>query len=318
MKYKHEYDYYSAHDSKKGTTRLFYNLYTPLSKTIEGTVLIIHGMKEHSGRYAALSQFLAEQGFLVLGYDHIGHGHSVEHEFDLGFIRKDAPEELLVEHSIQMLKVLQEKRPNVPHFVLGHSMGSFITRLLLKEESHNLTGAIIVGTGDRNISADASKPLFRLLNRLKPTDKNKIINETFDKMNNARFKDEPEASSTSWLSLDPTNREAFAKDPLCGVPFSNNGFYGLIMLNTLATQRKWADSLPRNFPLLFVSGEADPIGDFGNGVKKIVETLHEDNFDDVTLHLYPQMRHEILNESIKERVYNEIMSWIRHRIDPTA
>lgn len=318
MKFKHEYNYHSVPNSKGETTKLFYNLYTPLGQPIKGSVLILHGMKEHSGRYKAVTQFFAEQGLLVLSYDHIGHGYSVDHEFDLGFFDEVSPQEKLVEHSIVMLDKLHKLAPDVPHFVLGHSMGSFITRLLLQTEFDKLSGAIIVGTGDRNVSAHAAKPLLRLLNRLKPKEKNKIINEAFDKMNNTRFKDEPGATATSWLSLDTANREAFSKDPLCGVPFSNNGFYGLIMLNTLATQTNWANTIPRDLPLLFVSGEADPIGEFGKGVRNIVNRLRGDNFEDVTLYLYPQMRHEILNESIKDRVYNEIAFWMNKRINPST
>ena len=133
-------------------------------------------------------------------------------------------------------------------------------------------------------------------------------------MNNKRFKNDPDASETSWLSVNKANRIAFVNDELCGIPFTNNGFYTLLTLNIQATKNKWAHTIPTNFPFLFVSGAEDPIGDFGKGVTKTVNRMQEDGFSNTRLKLYPHMRHEILNEDVKREVFREIEAWLEEHI----
>ncbi len=303
-------NYHHTTYSQGSSWRLYYNHYVPEKQPVKATMLIVHGMKEHSGRYQALAEYLVQHGVAVITYDHVGHGNSVENEYQLGFFRNIDPHKLLVEHADEMADKLSSLHLNVPHYILGHSMGSFITRLLLQKSHSKFSGAIIVGTGGKNIAAQLTKPLFGLLNKVSPTKVSTFINETFDKMNNVRFKNEPGASSTSWLSFDRSNRESFDKDPFCGVPFSNNGFYALITLNTLATERDWAKSIAYEFPMLFISGEDDPIGDFGKGIRRTVLYLINDGFKNISYKLYPKMRHEILNESINKDIYDNIVNWI--------
>lgn len=299
----------------KTDQRLYYNLYTPENKPVAATVLILHGMKEHSGRYNDIARFFCTKGFAILTYDHMGHGKSVKNGEALGHFQiTDAAEQLIIDAEA-MAEHLYDLFPGVSHFILGHSMGSFITRLLLQRSYTKFKGAVIAGTGGKNSVAAATKPFFALLNRTSPVRRSSFVNNTFDKMNNARFRNEPGGSSNSWLSLSKTNRQAFENDPLCGMPFSNRAFYTLISVNTLATKRNWADRISKQFPLLFVSGEEDPIGDFGKGILKTVSDLERDGFNDVSLLLYPGMRHEILNEEIKKDVYNDILEWFNEHLN---
>ncbi|MDQ8143185.1 serine aminopeptidase domain-containing protein [Chryseobacterium sp. CFS15] len=110
--------------------------------------------------------------------------------------------------------------------------------------------------------------------------------------------------------LNPANRKAFSEDALCGIPFTNNAFYALFSIYKKATARNWAQTITKSFPFLFVSGQNDPIGDFGKGVTKTVGSLKLDGFKNVDMKIYPEMRHEILNEEIRENVLNEIHQWI--------
>jgi len=292
---------------------IFHTLFVQSDERVKATVLILHGMQEHSGRYAEFARYLRNRGFAVLTYDHPGHGRTAEHAQALGFFGHKHPDRLVLNVALKMEQKLEEQYPDVPHFILGHSMGSFITRCLLQKEAARFSGAIIVGTGGRLGLAGIAKHYFAVVNTLCPKRRSRLINEGFGKMNNVKFKKDPDADDTSWLSVNRENRIAFKKDALNGVPFTNNGFYTLLTFVTKATRKNWAGSILKNFPFLFVSGDQDPIGNFGQGVKQTVKELTDAGFGDVTIQLYPGMRHEILNETIREDVYKFIEAWIRER-----
>lgn len=282
----------------------FYTLYTPPLKVPKATILILHGMQEHSGRYNELAPFLQLKGFAVLTYDHLGHGKSVKDENDFGFFQKKKPAQRLIDDAANMAQLLDTLFPTVPHFIIGHSMGSFITRCLLQEKSKKFNGAIIVGTGGKIKGGGMLRSYLSIKNVLTPHAKNKIINHTFSKVNNKKFKKEEDADGTNWLSVRKENRENFKNDPLNGHNFSNNGFYGLLQLQTRATRSSWAKNISKSLPLLFISGEDDPIGNFGKGVLKTVQSLKNDGFLDVQYQLYPNARHEILNEEKRQEVFD--------------
>lgn len=294
-------------------TQLFYTLFYPEVIPVKATLQIVHGMQEHSGRYAEIAEYFANRGFAVLTYDHLGHGKSVNDKKDIGFFQLDNPDDKLITDAEKIGKFLMNQHPDVPHFILGHSMGSFITRCLLQRIGDQFAGAIITGTGGPLTGINLVKTYFSLANKIAPRQKT-FFNSLFNIVNNSRFKKDKNFSDTSWLSLNPANRDAFSQDELCGIPFSNNAFYALFSIYKKATARNWAHTIPKSLPFLFVSGQNDPIGDFGKGVTQTVENLKLDGFNDVDVKIYPEMRHEILNEEIREDVLNEIYKWILERL----
>lgn len=290
--------------------KLFYTLFEPESQPVKATLLILHGMQEHSGRYAGFARFLADHGFAVVTYDHLGHGKTALQKEDHGFfVSKNAREQVVIDAE-NMAAYLEHKFPEVPHFVLGHSMGSFITRCLLQVAHQRFDGAVIVGTGGKIKGIKIGKALISILNGIAPRYRNRLINNTFNKMNNVRFKEEGNYKNTNWLSVSKENRDAFINDELCGIPFTHNGFHTLISLNMDATKRNWAEGIMKKFPMFFISGADDPIGDYSKGVLETVENLKRDGFQDVNVKIYPNMRHEILNETGKEEVFKDVMNWI--------
>ena len=297
---------------EKSKRKLFYSMYTPEDGIVTGTLLVIHGMQEHSGRYSALAEYFAGKGFAVLTYDHQGHGKSIGADTESGFFRLNQPHELLISDAEHMSNLLNNRSQDVPHFVLGHSMGSFVTRCLLQRSASSFGGAIIVGTGARLPGIGLLKSYFSIANRLNPRRK-PGFNHLFSHVNNMRFRRDRDFSTTSWLSMNPDNRTAFEQDALCGLPFSNNGYLGLFSLYEAATSRYWFKNIPKSLPLLFVSGANDPIGDFGKGVRSTADILKTVQFQDVSVQLYRDMRHEILNESIRQEVFGDIHTWISAR-----
>lgn len=295
--------------------KLYYSLYRPEDAfTIKATLLVLHGMQEHSGRYAEFARFLANQGFAVVTYDHLGHGKTAQSAEDLGFfIHKNAREQVVIDAE-NMAAYLEHKFPAVPHFVLGHSMGSFITRCLLQVSHQRFDGAIIVGTGGKIKGIKTGKAIISVLNKIAPRYKNSFINNAFAKANNRKFRKEQNHKNTNWLSVNKENRDAFLNDELCGIPFSHNGFHTLVSLNIDATERDWANGIMKKFPMLFLSGEDDPIGNFSKGVIETTDNLKKDGFQDVHVKIYPSMRHEVLNETGKEEVFNDVLNWITDRL----
>ncbi|MCA6068409.1 alpha/beta hydrolase [Chryseobacterium sp. RG1] len=288
-------------------SQLFYTLFSP--ETTKATLLIVHGMQEHSGRYVEIAEYFAAHGIAVLTYDHLGHGKSTKEKKDIGFFQLEKPDERLIADSEMMANHLAEQFPDVPHFILGHSMGSFITRCLLQKASNKFSGAIITGTGGPLPGINILIAYLSLANAISPRHLT-FLNSVFTSVNNKHFKKDKDFSNTSWLSINPENRKAFEQDKLCGIPFTNNAFYTLFTIYKKATTRNWASSISKSFPFLFVSGQNDPIGDFGKGVMRTVNNLKIDSFQNVEVKLYPEMRHEILNEKIREEILNEIYHWI--------
>lgn len=288
---------------------VYYRVILPEDE-IKATLLIVHGMQEHSGRYENFAKYLADKGILVLLYDHLGHGKTAKIEEDYSFFCLDNPKENLINTAKELANLLENEYPLLPHFILGHSMGSFITRCLLQEYGDHFDGAIIMGTGGRIPGIKLLSSFLSLLNKLIPHKRSQLLNTIFSKSNNKYFKNEENFYETNWLSLDELNRLNFLKDPLCGIPFTVNGFYTLINLNIQATKKNWAKAIPQSLPIYFVSGADDPIGDFGKGVLQSYEDLKQNGCQLVTMKLYPNLRHEILNESIKNEVYQDIIDWL--------
>lgn len=293
--------------------KLFYNLFYPETNEVKATLQIIHGMQEHSGRYSEIAEYFASHGLAVLTYDHLGHGKSVNEKKDIGFFQLDHPDKKLINDAAMMNDHLISQYPDVPHFILGHSMGSFVTRCLLQKIGNQFTGAIIVGTGGSLTGLSVLNGYFSLANRIAPHQKT-FFNSLFNFVNNSHFKKDENFTDTSWLSLSQANRDAFSQDELSGVPFTNNAFYTLFKIYKRATKRNWASNVPKSLPLLFVSGQNDPIGNFGKGVMQTVNNLKQDGFNNVDYKIYPDMRHEIMNEEIREEVLNGIYGWISKNI----
>jgi len=298
--------------------KLFYTLYQPKDvDSIKATLLICHGMQEHSGRYEELAQFLTENGYVVLTYDHLGHGKTAQTKEELGFFTEINPREQVVMDAENMADYLEHKFPYVPHFLLGHSMGSFIARCFLQIAPQRFDGAVIVGTGAKMAGIGLAKGLLNFLNALNPRKRSRFVNLTFAKMNNAKFKGEVPNDYTNWLSVNKQNRENFLNDPLCGKMFTNNGFKTLIELNMDATKSNWHKPLLKKFPMFFISGEHDPIGGFGRGIKKTIADLKANNFTNIDMKLYPNMRHEIFFEDEKNVVFSDIRDWLNQQLNPS-
>lgn len=277
-------------------------------------VQLVHGMSEHIGRYDAFAAFLASKGFAVCGHDHIGHGRSVSSPKDFGCLPAKEGKDIMVADAHRVRQLAAERFPGLKHLLFGHSMGSFVVRSYVSKHGEGLAGAIVCGTGNQALAlSKAGNFLANLLCTLRGP---RTLSPLIHSMSiGAYAKAIPNARTPhDWLSHDPAVADAFAADPTCGFPFSVSGYAALTSLTGEVVTPACAAGVPKDLPLLYIAGEGDPVGDCGKGVRAAVELVRDAGVRDVSLILYPDMRHEILNEFGKAQVYADVLEWMEGRL----
>lgn len=274
------------------------------------TLLIIHGMAEHSGRYDAFAQYLADNGIAVLTYDQLGHGRTITSADELGYFERTYPMQTLLKDVVIMANTLKSRYPELPHFIMGHSMGSFIARCVLQHHSSEFAGSILMGTSDTDPLAKVFLPITKVLNKVKPHQHNVVFAKTTNKILNSKLKDKSAESQFAWVCKNPIGLAAYEADPLCGFDFTNNGFLALFSLMIRGLSKDWAKTIDHDFPMLLVSGEDDPIGNMSKGIKALTSRMQSQGFRDIQSLLYAGMRHEPLHEVDNQMVYADILNWL--------
>lgn len=283
-----------------------YRIWKP-EGTPRAIVQILHGMAEHIDRYAGLAQALNRVGYLVVGHNHPGHGPQAKR---LGYFAKEKGWDVLLEQAHRISLAVKKEYPDLPLILLGHSMGSFAAREYALRWGQELEGLILSGTGFYG------KPLClagRLLARLSaPKKPAHLVNQVAFAGNNKPF--EPARTPFDWLSRDEKEVDKYIADPYCGFVFTGSAFAdffgGLIAL----TDEKRLSALPKELPVYLMSGDRDPVGQMGEGVKKVAEQYRNAGLSKVEMKLYPQGRHEMFNEINREDVYSDLVAWLNGKI----
>lgn len=276
-------------------------------------VQLIHGVAEYVGRYDAFAAWLAGRGFLVVGEDHLGHGRTVEDEKYGYFGPKNGWN--LVTRDIRRLRELEgERYPELPYFLLGHSMGSFFARTYLINYPGTVTGAILSGTGQEGAATVAmGKLLCNILCRTKgPEFHSDLVHSMALGAYNKQFA--PNRTSADWISQDEQVVDKYLKDPLCTFQ-PTVGMYRDMMggLQYIADPKN-LKKMYKTTPVYFFSGDHDPVGQNGKGVRKVAEFFRTAGCTDVTVKLYPNGRHEMLNELNRQEVYQDVLSWMEGKL----
>ena len=276
-------------------------------------VQIAHGIAEHIARYDAFAAFLAEHGYIVVLHDQLGHGKSAPDEAHLGFFSEENGWEKAVQDIRSLHDKTAAKYPGKPYFIFGHSMGSFLTRTYLIRFRTGLDGAVISGTGHQSPAlVSAGKVMSAIdIRRNGPMHKSDFLNKMAFGTYNDKF--ENPRTSSDWLSRDEAAVDLYNEDPLCGfVPTA-----GLLhdMMNGIAfvTQPKNIARMKKDLPILFVSGDCDPVGEQGRGVIRAYKCFLKAGMKDVTMKLYHGGRHEMLNETNRAEVYEDVLSWLNSK-----
>ena len=299
--------------SKDGNTEIHTIEWKPEGK-VRAVLQICHGMVEYIKRYDEFAQFLCEKGFYVVGNDHLGHGKSVQSKSEYGFFDKKYGNACVVGDIHTLRQRTMKKYPDVPYFMLGHSMGSSLLRQYIEMYGNGLSGVVLTGTvtDRRKSSLLFIKRLCRLTAAVRGWHyRSRMVDELVTGSFNRKFR--PAATRADWLTSDKEHLEAYIADPLCSFIFTVNAYYSM-MAGMLGMQKKENISMiPKGLPVLFASGAEDPVGNFGKGVRKVCETYKSAGMQDVSLRLYEGDRHEILNETDRYQVYQDLYEWFEEK-----
>jgi len=279
------------------------------SDTPKAVLEIAHGMAEHSARYDAFAAFMAEHGYAVYMNDHAGHGRSAQIN---GHFADENGWENVVGDLNALMDQAAENHPGLPLFLMGHSMGSFLSRSFLTRYGRRLSGCILCGTMGQNPGVKPGKALASLQCRIRgPRSRGKLIDKLSFSGYNKRI--ENPVNQFAWLSRDKENCKAYAADKMCGFEFTAAGYRDLFTGLEEVSSPQWAAAVPKELPIYLVAGTDDPVGNYGAGPKQVADMLKSAGVKSVELKLYPGMRHELLNELGKEQVYNDILDWLEKR-----
>ncbi len=297
-------------DSRDNVSKIYSKQWIPDTDKPICILQIIHGMAEHIKRYDDFAKAMAEKGIMVVGEDHLGHGETVGESGTKGYFCEQDPATVVVRDSHRLKKQIQEKYPGVPYIILGHSMGSFILRNYLCRYGTGIQGAIIVGTATQpGVVISFGKAVAALKKLVRASKKkSRILNFLSFWGYNRRIKGEK--SKFSWLTKDKEVVKAYEKDELCGFIFTGNGFETLFELLARLNKKENLKNMPPELPVLFASGAEDPVGNYGKGVRAAYQSFLDLGMKNVRLKLYENDRHEILNETDKLKVYDDIYLWI--------
>lgn len=268
-----------------------------------------HGMIEFIERYGGLAQYLNEQDILVIGNDHLGHGHTAGRDEDLGYFCPEHMSETVVKDLHTVTEYAKKEYPGIPYFLLGHSMGSFMARRYLMTYGDELTGAILCGTGEQtSATLFAGKTAAGILGAFKGQRyRSEFIRKTSFKGYNDRFEKRTE---NDWLTKDQSIVDWYNGHKFCTFGFTINGYKTLFEVLTYIQKQENYNKIPKNLPVYMIAGEDDLVGNYGEGVKHIYQQYKDSGIKDISIKLYPNDRHEILNELDKETVYADVADWI--------
>lgn len=301
---------YQSADHK---TAITYFQYVPHGVDAEhppkAVLQLIHGMCEYIERYEHFVSFLAEQNIVVCGADHLGHGRSAASEYDLGYFGEKDGHLFLAQDAYRLTQKMQMQYPDVPYFYFGHSMGSFVLRDLLVRFEPKVSGAVICGTAGGGLPFGLAIQLIRLRrkmsgSRYRSQFLNKLMFGTYcKKINHA---DSPH----DWISRDRELVKAYDADPKCNYIFTAAAMEDLVTLLARITKKDWAQKVPKDIPIYLIAGDADPVGNYGKGVTAVYEELRSAGVKDVSIKLYLENRHELLNDLDKDTVMADLLMWL--------
>ena len=292
--------------SATGICEIKYKIWIPDEPRI--CLQIIHGMAEYIDRYDAFARFLAENGVLVYGMDLAGHGKSINEGEPYGYFGEKNGWDNLIRDNMTMHDQVLAEYPGLPRVLLGHSMGSFLARTYAGRKGSDFDAFIFSGTAGGNPAIGIAKMLAkRAIRKGKGKQEDHTLNKLGFGSYNRQFR--PNRTAFDWLSRSNESVDRYIEDPLCGFVFTACGFYDLFTGLSEISSKVWAERVPKR-PIMLFSGDRDPVGSNGKGVKQVAKWLKKTGHNDVCLKLYAGGRHEMLNEINREEVYHDVLLFL--------
>lgn len=277
------------------------------TKEPHAVIQIAHGMAEHSERYHDFARTLSNHGYIVYANDHRGHGQTGKQNDLMGHFSEKNGFERAVDDLYAINQQIKTDHPELPLVLLGHSMGSFLVRRFIQRYQTDIDAVILSGTSfSKGIVGKIGRLIAKIeIRRLGAKSESKLMDQlSFGQYN----KGLPE--SESWLSRDAEAVAAYHNDPLCGfistAKFYDDLLYGIEKIH----QRTEIAKVKKNLPLYIMSGAADPVGDYGKGIHRVVKQYKQHGIQLIELKLYPEARHELLFETNRNQVVSDLLSWL--------
>ena len=277
-------------------------------------IQIAHGIVEKIDRYDDFMMYLSQQGFLVGGNDHLGHGKSVQKSEERGFFALKNGWNYVVEDMVRLHDRISAEYPGIPYIMFGHSMGSFLTRTYMIDHPDKYDYAILSGTGHQGAAlVNAGLAAASLLCKIKGVKSDgKMLNDVafgsyLDKIENPR-------TAYDWLSRDVAKVDEYIADPDCGYICTASVYRDMMSGIKYITNAANIKRMAKEKPVYFMSGAEDPVGEYGKGVERAYKAFCKAGLHDVTIRLYPEGRHEMLNETNRADVYADILKWINEKL----
>ncbi len=314
MSSKQEYSFKSA----DGVSNIHCVKWLPDTEPV-AVLQIVHGMVEYIERYTEFAEFLNAQGVVVVGHDHIAHGDSVASKEEWGIVHVKHPSDVMVEDIYTHYTMAKEEYPDIPYFILGHSMGSYMTRKCLcvkAKEMSGLYGAVIMGTGtEDDMTINAGLAVINLLSFFRSDNYRSAFVQKMTyggpyKQYDCYGKD----FNNSWLSKNVESVEKYYNEPKCTFMFSLGAYRGLVESTKYDNNMDNIAKMKKDLPIFFVSGADDPVGNCGKGVQAAYDKFESAGMRDLSIKLYEGDRHEILNELDREDIYNDIYNWMKSKM----
>ena len=308
---------YTTHTFKtRDKESLFYYKWGALpSVDIKGVIQISHGIGEHAGRYQRIAELFQEQGYLVYANDHRIHGRSAKSVEMMGIYEGEDYFEDATEDMRELTLIIKNQNPDKKIILFGHSMGSLLSREYVTRYGEDLEALILSGTasymkglGTLGLFSANMIQVFKGRNK-----RNKFLKSISFSEFNKNFK--PNRTAFDWISTDENQVDLFESDPFRTKDFSLSIFQDIIKGSKKINTKDTFLNTPKNLSIYVFSGDKDPVGEMGNGVKKIMKQYVKVGIKDITLKLYEGGRHEMLNETNKEQVESDVIAWLNSRIE---
>ena len=300
--------------SADGVTQIHGVKWTPEGQPV-AVLQIVHGMVEYIERYRSFAEFLNSKGFVV-----VGHEESVSSPEEWGIMHAKHPSDIMVEDIYANYKLTKQAYPSLPYFIMGHSMGSYMTRKCLSvkaKEMDGLAGAIIMGTGtEASGTINAGLAFINFLSFFHSDAYRSTM--VRDMTYSAPYKQYDCTGATpdnSWLTKDVEIVKKYYSDPKCTYTFSLGAYRGLVESTKYDNDPTNIAKMKKDLPVFFVSGACDPVGNMGKGVEAARDKFVAAGMQDVSLKLYDNDRHEILNETDREVVYEDLYAWMQKKME---
>lgn len=274
---------------------------------------IFHGMTEHIDRFDELADYMASRGILVFGEDHLGHGKTAVDKKEFGYFSEGNVSKIMTEGIHALTLEVKEKYKNIPFYILGHSMGSFMLRRYIMEYGKDIDGCIVQGTGrQKKGPVIFGQVLVRIIGAIKGE---KYISPLVISLTTGDFNSEFGENETenAWTTSDMEMQRKFLDDPLSGFPFTVNGYRFILDTFRFIQKEENIARIPKKLPIFMISGNQDVVGEKGAGVRAIYQQYIDAGLENVELKLYENARHELHHEKDRREVYHDILDWMNKK-----